>query len=263
MLDKILSYGSSFGTFISAIAALYAIWLSIFQRRISYKPNLIVKDILIETKTNKFNSFVFDNDETLQISPVELNNIGLGAAISLRYRWEYDINREMDNYNKLFFEKFKENDNSFKLINKKGLISFEVGKSSYHYPGLNLVSDIDFVLPYSTKKESTSIHFPYIATVLLVNINYLVILNRQSYKQIINGPTLIVEFQDLEGKTIRNEWKSNLQLGQSSHSSTNDVESKCSLRFSPSPSRGTLRRLEKIRKSYVDFMNEHDFNKNR
>ncbi|HGN9109176.1 hypothetical protein [Enterobacter hormaechei] len=263
MLDKILSYASSFGTFISAIAALYAIWLSIFQRRISYRPNLIIKDVLVDSKKENFNGFDLNEIAVLGDISVELNNIGLGTAISVKYTWEYDFEKELKQYNELFYEKFNKKDDSIEFSYNNGLISFKKGRSSYLFPGLNIVRDIDFILPHNTNKESTTLEIPYAALMLLTNISYLIILNRHRFNKKINGPTLHVEFQDIEGNTIRNEWKSKLQLGSSSFSSTNDVESSYSLRFNPTSTGSSLRRLQKIRKSYAEFMAEHDFNKNK
>ncbi|EMN5323320.1 hypothetical protein [Enterobacter hormaechei] len=263
MLDKILSYASSFGTFVSAVAALYAIWLTIFQRRISYRPNIIIRDVLINSKKDKFDGFDLDENTALIGVKVELNNIGLGTAISVKYSWEYEFEKELKKYDALFFEKFNKKDDSFDFDYNNGLISFKKERSGYFYPGLNIVRDIDFILPHNISKESTMLEIPYAALLLLTNISYLIILNRHNFNKTVHGPKLIVVFQDIEGNTIRNEWTSKLQIGHSSFSSDNDVKTSYSLRFSPTSMGSSLRRLQKIRKSYTDFMNEHNFNKNK
>ncbi|WP_320713381.1 hypothetical protein, partial [Enterobacter cloacae] len=175
MLDKILSYASSFGTFVSAVAALYAIWLTIFQRRISYRPNLIIRDLLINSKKDKFDGFDLDENSALIGVKVELNNIGLGTAISVKYSWEYEFEKELKKYDELFFEKFNKKDDSFDFDfdfdYNNGLISFKKERSGYFYPGLNIVRDIDFILPHNISKESTILEIPYAVLLLLTNIS--------------------------------------------------------------------------------------------
>lgn len=263
MLDKILSYASSFGTFISAIAALYAIWLTIFQRRISYKPILIIKDYYTQTSTDNFTKFDFDVPNQESQIHIELNNIGLGTAVSLKYYWEYDVYKGLEQYHSLFQERFRKNDESFIFDGKNNSYKFIVGNSIHQYFNINSVRDIDFVLPYNSKITNTLLELPHIPITVMENINFLMILNRQSYNIKIKGPKLVVEFQDIEGKITINKWESNLERHYFSLNSTRDIECNYVLRFTPMSNGWTQRRLQKIRKSYADYMNEHYYNKNR
>ncbi|HFM1868835.1 TPA: hypothetical protein ACG6OR_004577, partial [Escherichia coli] len=91
--DKLITYISSVGTFISAIAALYAIWLTIFQRRLSYKPNLVIDTLNIKMNVNDFNGFHVDILQAPTLPQTKFSNIGLGAAISLRYHWDFNYKK--------------------------------------------------------------------------------------------------------------------------------------------------------------------------
>lgn len=263
ILDKILSYASSFGTFISAIAALYAIWLTIFQRRISYKPILIIKDFYCQTSTNNFNNFDFDAPSPEKLRQIELINIGLGAAVSLKYHWKYNVRKGLQHYQSVFKEKFGKNDESFIFDDKNNNNIFKVGNTQFNYVNANQIRDIDFVLPYNSKKSNALLDIPLIHLTIPVNINFIMILNGHVNREKINGPTLVVEFQDIEGKITICEWVSNFEPHFSSHSSAGDIECEYVLRFTPSAYGWTRRRLQKIRKSYVDLINKNKINKNR
>ncbi|HIH8992517.1 TPA: hypothetical protein ACYUTG_005330 [Klebsiella pneumoniae] len=263
MIDKILSYASSFGTFISAIAALYAIWLTIFQRRISYRPILIIKDFYTQTSTENFNGFDFEVPEQEGNLPIEINNIGLGTAVSLKYHWEYDVEKGIEQYQSLFKDTFSKGDDSFVLYRKNSGFNFDVGKTTYYYPNRTISYTIDFLLPYNSKSTNTLLDLPPLPIKIIENINFLTIFNNKNYNARINGPTLIVEFQDIEGKIKINKWDTYLEKHYSSITTTGDLECNYALRFTPRPHGWTQRKLQKIRKSYADFINEHDFNKNR
>lgn len=263
MLDKILSYASSFGTFISAIAALYAIWLTIFQRRISYKPILIIKDFYTQTSTNNFSKFDFDAPNPEDPIQIEINNIGLGTAVSLKYHWEYDVCKGLEHYHQLFQERFRKNDGSFIFNSKNNTYSFRLGNTEYSYGDAHVVRDIDFLLPYNSKSTNTLLELPIIHLTILENINFLVILNKQKHSTKIDGPTLVIEFQDIEGKTTINKWVSNLERHFTSHSSTRDIECNYVLRFTPTPNGWTRRRLQKLRERYVALKKIILFRRNR
>ncbi len=261
-IDKILSYSSSFGTFISAIAALYAIWLTIFQRRLSYKPVLIIGDISIESTSNDKNVFdIYCIKEKLS-TKAKLNNIGLGSATSLKYSWEYDYEDGVREYQKFYHSKNNKYDDSILITEDEGFIEFERKDEVEYYSTMNRAFNIDYILPYNSKKEHTEILTPTAALIIMSNINIAQFSSLKTIPAKIKGPRLIIEYQDLEGKRIRNEWESQLDLNYMTFS-RDIIKSEWSLRFIPSSRKWTQNGLRRIRKRYTKSRIKIKTNKNK
>ncbi|WP_407195873.1 hypothetical protein [Citrobacter farmeri] len=169
-LDKILSYTSSFGTFISALAALYAIWLTIFQRRLSYKPVLIVSDIPIKSISKDRNTFSIDCLVDRDAIRAKINNIGLGAATSLKYRWEYDYKKQIKEYQFCYLNNNGKEDDLCIISESYGFVNFKSETNDMTFSELERNMDVDFILPYNSKKEGTELNVPFPALIIMSNI---------------------------------------------------------------------------------------------
>lgn len=253
--DKLITYISSVGTFISAIAALYAIWLTIFQRRISYKPNLVIDTLNIKMNVKDFNGFYVDILQAPTVPHAKFSNIGLGAAISIRYHWDFNYKKHINLYLELFSKKFKKEDKSFTTDLQYGTFKIRKGRSVHMYNTFSTPRDIDFSLPYSIDKKSKDIFIPTAAIDILLNIAYLSHRLKLVGSSSFTGPRLIIEYQDIEGKTKKVTWETKLEHGMACFSG-DDMEADFALRFTPVPEKWATNGLEKIRKSAAKVMNK-------
>lgn len=79
----------------------------------------------------------------------------------------------------------------------------------YMYNTLSTPYDIDFSLPYSIDKKSKNIFVPTAAIDILLNIAYLSHRLKLVGSSSFTGPKLIIEYQDIEGKTKKSLGKQN------------------------------------------------------
>lgn len=115
--------------------------------------------------------------------------------------------------------------------------------------------DIDFSLPYSIDKKSKNISIPTAAIDILLNIAYLSHRLKLVGSSSFTGPRLIIEYQDIEGKTKKVARETKLEHGMARFSG-DDMEADFALRFTPVPEKWTTKGLEKIRKSAAKVMNK-------
>lgn len=253
--DKLITYISSVGTFISALAALYAIWLTIFQRRLSYKPSIVVDTLHIKMKVKDFKGFDVKILQAPHLPPAKFSNIGLGAAISIRYYWDFNYKKNINTYSDLFLKKFKRKDSSFTTNFQYGMFKIKKESSSHMYNTFSKPSEINFSLPYSIDKKSKDISVPTAAIHILLNIAYLSHRLELFSSSSFTGPRLVIEYQDIEGKIKKVAWDTKLECGMTL-SRGDDMEADFALRFIPVPEKWTTKGLEKIRKSAATITNK-------
>lgn len=246
-VDKILSIISSIGTFISAIAAIYAIWLTINQKRLTYKPELIIKDIDISMETSNYTGFDADIIKTNQnrLIRTKFTNIGLGAAISIKYWWSFDYQKSFKKHHDLFSKVLGHNDNSIITEIKDNYISID-HKNTKHFHLIKEYSDIDFSLPYSVDKESTEILIDELPLTIILNRFYLLMSSIEHTSFSIKGPMLSISYLDIEGKKNLLRWETKIKMRRGQLSS-NNMQADFSLEFTPIPHGWTARGLKKIR----------------
>ncbi|HDO7419869.1 TPA: hypothetical protein P4F32_004625, partial [Escherichia coli] len=183
----------------------------------------------------------------------KFSNIGLGAAISLRYHWDFNYKKNINLYLELFSKKFKKEDKSFTTDSQYGMFKIIKERKVYMYNTLSTPYDIDFSLPYSIDKKSKNIFVPTAAIDILLNIAYLSHRLKLVGSSSFTGPKLIIEYQDIEGKTKKVTWQTKLERGVARFSGDN-MEADFALRFTPVPEKWTTKGLEKIRKSAANAM---------
>ncbi|MDK9943637.1 hypothetical protein NVR52_19405 [Enterobacter roggenkampii] len=246
-LDKILSILSSIGTFVSAIAAIYAIWLTIIQKRLTYKPEIIITDTNISMKTSNYNGFDDDIIQTPKnkIMRTKFTNIGLGAAISIKYWWSFDYQKSLKKYHSLFIDTLRYKDESITTEFIENCI-FIHNKNTTSIHTIKEYSEIDFSLPYSVDKESTEILIDELPITIMLNNFYLLMKSRDNPVQSINGPILSIEYLDIEGRKNLTKWETKLKMRRGELSIDN-MQADFSLEFTPIPRGWTARGLKKIR----------------
>ena len=266
--DVILSILTVLGTIGSAIAAFLAIRQTIKQRKIAVTPQLVINDYQVrsgEMNNDAYCLFPWPIEHFMANRP-ELINAGSGVALNVSLNIEFDYLSRM----KFFAE------NQFK-INEKYKFEFEDLSSEKDHKIIILLTG----LQTNIKKEAeTTLNIGYvtpyninnsIATKIPLSLFYFeIMLNELIFKlkingditEPVNGPDLKIKYHDIDGNKYETNYKSKLvvynKLGRD-----NKISFRCMLEFQTNHSSWTRRRLQRIRKSYADFMNEHDFNRNR
>lgn len=253
--DKIINYLSSLGTFISALAALYAIWLTIFQRRISYKPTLVMNSKTFKIVAKDFRNFQFDILKEDNLFSTSFSNIGLGTAMSLKYYWNFDYIKAGKKYSELLSKKKDKGIQSFNIYHQYGMVSIKNGEKKCTYGTLSKPQDLKFLLPYSTGKDTSNVLIPPPAIIILSNIIHLYFLLEMTSELPITGPTLTIEYQDIEGNMKKSIWETQLQIHMATING-NAIDADAYLSFTLSSQNWASVRMERIRKSYIKFLRQ-------
>lgn len=262
---------SSFAATVSAVAAIYAIKQSVLQRRLSYKPQLHIEDYLDTVHMINMPHFDYGLSSQRFMGYYELPiiNIGNGAAQNIKYEWEYNLHHSMNKISELFKElsnlRTGENKNynffhSFEKVGDGENIIFEEYGTYKRFP-TTYNYNLQYILSNQDGGSTTNIRLPAILCSIIFNI---INLTNQSGKKIksFKGPKLIFSYQDSGGAFITEYFESEFIPGANELSSMH-TKHKIRIKFNKLDNRWTVRLLQRIRKSYVDFMIEHDFNKNK
>lgn len=265
--DIILSILTTLGTMGSAVAAFYAVKQTIKQRKIAITPQLIINNCQVRSKEindYSYHSFPISVEYFMQHKP-EIINVGSGVALNTTITIEFDFHSKM-----LFFA-----ENEFKL-NGKYNFQFEDLSKSQEYKkkflltgmGTSLLKEAEttfslgYIPPQNNNNNKVSINLSmfYIETLM----NELLFLNKLNNKTIdvIEGPSFKLSYNDMDGNEYNIHYKSKLNV-YDTKKTTNKIAFAGMLEFEADKQRWTQRRLQRIRKSYADFINEHDYNKNK
>jgi hypothetical protein len=266
-IDRWIALGACIAAFFSAIAACLVVWQSSLQRKLAYKPQIILKPLSFKyqistVKTDIFNKIIFlDTDNTIPHKTDCLVNIGLGTAVDLSINWEYDSKKLATLLNEAFNKEAK----GKKLTVYNNAISLDVPTNDfdrYSYSRENNSDKIDYVLPYNQIKNPVHVIIPHTyfslnCALLIYSLKFLSTMQKST--SII---TLHIKYLDIGGVQYNHEYevKTSYHYSQCDGGNTTMFGQ---ITFTKKHHRLTMTGLTKIRKSYADFMNEHDFNKNR
>ncbi|EIU5794255.1 hypothetical protein ACU0J3_20660 [Salmonella sp. UPMP 2912] len=257
--------GSFLASACSAVAAYLAIRQTINQRKISIKPQLIINDVEIrenKLSKNNYTSRPLENVGTSLLGPTIIN-AGLGSALNVRVEWDYPLEE------KLFW--LKKNINR---ISKNFNIFYTVTKGSnseiYDITGGNttvifktiLHDSFNYILPLSIEKKTERIKIPVlIMNTILNEVNFIMLTDGRINKK-ISGPSLKISYRDVEGNEYSIKYESSFIVSEVIPNlySNNYIGTLC---FEVINQSRTPHVLQRIRKSYADFISEHDFNKNK
>ncbi|EOZ9510061.1 hypothetical protein ACTPL4_004690 [Klebsiella pneumoniae] len=271
-----LGLGGLVASTLSALAAYLAIRQNIIQRRISNKVQITVKGVEINLARRKIiNSIdLTSNSDEFTMKPFIIN-IGLGPALNFVYSWDFDylkhleinevigIGNENDIHSKQYLKHINSNKYSFEYSNETNAEFIHIlgnGKTAwFHHPKKN--NEIDYILPWSVSKSEVHLKLPNLIPMLLAH--YLAEYSKSSIGMFlpITGPTLILCYEDITGVKIKEVFTSSFVCTRTSIKG-DTYEAGFSLTFSPRLSR-TAQVIQRIRKSYVEFIKENDFNKNK
>ncbi|HBL4692615.1 hypothetical protein INP82_06710 [Citrobacter sedlakii] len=272
-LDRWIAVVSSIAAMISAFLAACGIYQAIMQRRSMYRPQIIPQNFHFKGKCNLKNNFDSDilNRNTYNEYKINVINPGLGAAVNIEYKWIfnhqeyaqylqqrlYKLNSTeapVDPSRFLFNYHFEESDNDLIFYSRSTL------RMNTHI--INKKSElIQCFLPYSVEKTEAELKFQTLSLVFLMND---IMLNLKGQIDInkTKGPTLEIKYQDIGGKHIVELFETEVALVDS-QTFNGLIEYVASFTFKKLNKSRTAAIRQRIRKSYADFINEHDYNKNK
>lgn len=271
-----ISVGGLVASAFSALAAYLAIRQTIIIRRVSNKVQIITKTANATVSQQEIDKkIILGKLLNVTSSKIDILNVGLGPALRFKYQWVFDyekyfplygiskldskFNYETDEYNNaLIASKYSYiyymNGNSKTAISIIGYYETTV------YSHIEMHDDIAYVLPWSVKNEEEKISIPSLITSLLISNFIAKYRSNHNSPLIIEGPNLIIYYEDISGTKHKKIFSSIYRLN-SLEISEKGLEATFTLSFSQSPS-WTTSILQKIRKSYTDFIFEYDSNKN-
>ncbi|BBV49931.1 MULTISPECIES: hypothetical protein [Citrobacter] len=265
--DVILSILTALGTMGSAVAAFLAVKQTIKQRKIAVTPQLVINDYQVRSREiydDSFNLFPGSAEYFSEHKP-EIINAGSGVALNVSVTIEFDFLSRMTFFSS---NQYKLNEKySFEFEDHSSIKDHKVqilitGSQTNILKEADTVINLGYITPYKNNSTTTKLKLsPFYFDVLLNEILFTYKLNNGLAKP-IDGPLFKLKYNDIDGNKYEINYKSRLVV----HNATqklNRVSFRCLLEFETSHSSWTERRLQRIRKSYADFMNEHDFNKNK
>lgn len=266
-IDRWIALGACIAAVISAIAAFFVVWQSSLQRKLAYKPQIVFKPLsfkyqLNTVKSDIFNKIIFlDTDNTTPHRTDCLVNIGLGTAVDVSINWNYDSQKLVNILN----EAFKKEGMDKKITVYKNAISLDAptnGADRYSYSRENNSDKIDYILSYSQNKNPVYVVIPhtYFSLNCALLIYSLRLLSRMDRSTSII--TLHLKYFDIGGVQYDHEYEVRTSFNNSV-SEDDNTTMYGQITFAKKRQRMPMAGLTKIRKSYADFINEHDYNKNK
>lgn len=260
-----IGLGGLAASVLSALAAYLAIRQTIIQRRISIKPQLIINNLEInenQLSTNNYTSAPFDKVSRNKLSPTVVN-AGAGAALNVLFQWSFPYKKKlhwMSSNLATINNHFSINHSIIDFRNKPAL-KVEGGLSTVIYQE-ERNEIMNYILPLNIDKNHTIVKMPPLILNTIINIaNFKALLNDPNINP-IDGPTLRIEYQDVEGNKFNINYISRFVVHEIVPGLyTNRYIG--TLEFIVVKKGWTAQTLQRIRKSYADFMNEYDFNINK
>lgn len=280
-LTSLVTLGGFIATVLSAIAALgsaiaagYAIKQSILQRTVSTKPQIILgKTIasIVHVQRKVFDLHIKNKSEFYYLL-IPVKNIGLGAALNIRYKWNFNYKNAIQDCG---FKEIKEHPLLSKESYNRDLgkrIFFSEGDNHEYYGFLNngtfttypikiINNEIEYLLPISQDKTECTIKFPVLILTLLNEISQTDHRYKNTLLPTFDAGQLHIHYNDISGNNITIKFQCNINTIGFISSGETGPESTFRIDFHTIEARTTTG-LRKLRKSYAEFIEEHDFNKN-
>ncbi|WFW00289.1 hypothetical protein [Klebsiella aerogenes] len=266
-LEITLSILTVLGTLGSTIAAFLAIKQTIKQRKSSVTPQLVINNFPFLTREvydDNYSLFPMDIEKSIKNKP-QIINAGSGVALNTSIKIEYDFISTMN-----FFTLNQEKINSKHLFQYADTSENIDQKAKFTISGLNsslskeaeMNLNLGSIPPQTNNANEIKLNLStFFLEVFINECLYERKLNNQ-LPDFINGPRFIVSYSDIDGNHYKTNYKSKIFFHINSKSESK-ISLKGMLEFYVEKSSRLQRGLQRIRKSYADFINEHDFNKNR
>lgn len=266
----ILSILTTLGTIGSAVAAFYAVKQTIKQRKIETTPQLVIKNVQLETFEIEKKHYNINPISVQQLidNKLEIINVGSGVALNVTLKIEYDIVKTLQFFSeKMSAIRDKSNFNfNIKSNNANKEIDIEIDNGAIENnprsKRLCNIHNTGYIPPFKNSKETILFHFPdFYHEVMINKLKFLYLLNGEKAIN-VDGPILKFSYSDIDSNRHEVCYKSKAIFNKIDIMS-NNVKIGYILEFHVVHNSRTRDVLQKLRKSYADFIDEHDFNKNR
>lgn len=262
-----LGFGGLVASALSALAAYLAIQQTIKQRRLANKVQLILQDNKISISLDNLLLPIPLNKQIEQYkTALPILNVGLGPALKIEYEWIFDYEQFLSNIGASKFDgkvPFIENTyqeridkSEYSFFYNKGSDSIRVGIfgfGAFHpYIEKNKYNDINYILSYGVEKQQTELNISPLIIALLIQS---VLKNTNDFTKLfepIDGPTLILRYEDITGVKEERIYKSSMKLETINGDPSNRQQE---LMFSLSYSHAytwTAMARERLRKEYAN-----------
>lgn len=273
-----VTIGGLLATTASAVAAFFAVKQTMLQRINSTKPQIIINKEEIKTIHSTHSTFTLFVEETdiYYVTPVSIKNIGLGTALNIKYNWSFDYQKHIKTCG---FQELKEDP----VFHPKKIQSQEWDKCYYfemdnnaHYKYFKFIRnkkithysikeehcELEYIMPVTQEKSPSTIEFPTLILLLLAEIAYSSSTTDDTIFDVMNAGQLQIQYEDISGNKTKVNFNCSVQLIKFQSITAKGPRSTFKIEFSRIHSESKLG-LRWVRKSYADFINQHDYNKNK
>ncbi|EEK6776672.1 hypothetical protein FVS25_22395, partial [Salmonella enterica] len=122
--------------------------------------------------------------------------------------------------------------------------------------------ELEYIMPVTQESSPSKIEFPSLIMLLLTEYLYSVKTFDGTIFDELDAGQLHIRYEDISGNKNKIIFNCTIQLMSYQSKSENGPRSTFRIEFNRIHS-GSKLGLQRIRKSYADFISEHDFNKNR
>lgn len=265
-IDKWIAIGGLVTSFFSAVAAFLAIRQTIIQRLTSIKPQLIIKEQTFITER------VYATQPALEIMGnkrqdffIPIINIGLGAALKLKYQWKFDYISHLKKLNMIDIGdlSFIERDVILDKISTPKY-HYESGKGDHFY-FINILGhgsqnyfkqkiqpyELEYILPHSIDDKEQKMIMPDLIILLKINEALANSTTIKDFSTPLDGPKLFISYEDISGKKKSHYYDSVFRM---KHFSIREgkLQLEVTLDLISSQTK-TQQVIKKLRKGYAEF----------
>lgn len=198
---------AAIGTVVMAIVSFLTLWRIKQQQEASYAPRLLPVNETLELKINSQGIPFFhlrgekvSDDFSYAMHSVHLclQNIGIGAAHSIRVKWlipAQDLKRELI--------EISDKNVSFK-DQGEGLVQYVYGNGANDYFGFRMMGDVNEVQTFSSIVANESVYLNIPESILNYFAFRAIVILKESSRTEIDGPpiTLNLEYMDIGEKKV-------------------------------------------------------------
>lgn len=215
-IDKSFELGSYIATIFSAATAFFAIRQSIMQRKLSIKPQLLIKRIEISAENmekNRFSTEPFRGAD-LTFSHPTIINTGPGTALNITIRWEYPYLSKMNLLRGYYTKSNRNLKLDLNINDKLGVECLEIDTGDIILHPIKKKDFIDFIIPINLAHNEYKLQIPTSIYKLMVNEAMILPNLKNKAFNIIEGPALHMDYTDIEGKRYSQKYKSHFKVMQ-------------------------------------------------
>lgn len=235
------------------------------QRKELIKPQLLISDLFIYNPSlNKsmYTAFPFTKMNIDDMSS-KIINAGLGSALNVEIEWTYPLEDKLswvkENYSDTFkhFEVHYPANGNVKSkiikVNAGGIRQNYEMPESYYY---------NYISPISIDNTPVKIFIPPLILNVIINEINIKKESNLNLPDFVEGPSVKITYFDIKGGKYSINYNSKFEI-YFPQKKDDSISLKGTIKFIVSNDSWIKRVSRWFRKSYANFINEYDFNKNR